>query len=320
MSWRYSPSRSLGQNRRAQAGTLGRGKSLSITMAQLIDLHVHSTASDGSYAPTEVVRQAKEGGLIAIALTDHDTVDGLPEAVVVGDQMGLEVIPGVEISAQCPGGTMHILGLFVNYTNGHLDERLAVLKQARVDRNPRIIAKLNALGIPITLARVEAISGGGQVGRPHIARALMEAGYVTSIQQAFDIYLRMGGKAYVSKFRFPPDQALAMIREVQGIPVLAHPFTLGLGSAFALKNLVMDLKNLGLAGLEVYYSEHTPEQEALYLKLARELGLLVTGGSDYHGLNKPEIALGNMPSQEKLTYKLVEALKAWRCREYNLIA
>ncbi len=287
-------------------------------MTKYIDLHVHSTASDGSFPPAEVVRNAKAGGLAAMALTDHDTVDGLAEAVAAGEREGVEVIPGVEISAQCPGGTMHILGLFVDYHNGRLDERLAVLKQARIDRNPQIIAKLNALNIPITMARVEEISGGGQVGRPHIARALMEAGYVKSIQEAFDTFLRMGGKAYVSKYRFPPAEALTMIREAKGIPVLAHPFTLGLGSAFALKNRLVELKGQGLAGIEVFYSEHTPEQEALYLKLARELDLLITGGSDYHGLNKPEITLGSMASQKKLTYKLVEALKAWRRREFKL--
>jgi 3',5'-nucleoside bisphosphate phosphatase len=284
---------------------------------KIIDLHVHSSASDGSYAPAEVVRYAKEGGLTALALTDHDTVDGLPEAVAAGERYGVEVIPGVEISAQYPGGTMHILGLFVDYHNGLLDERLAVLKQARLDRNPQIIAKLNALGIPITMERVDKISGGGQVGRPHIARALMEMGYIKNLQEAFDKYLGWHKPAYVSKFRFPPAQALAMIREAQGIPVLAHPFTLGLGSAYALKNLIIELQGLGLAGLEVYYSEHTPEQEALYLKLARELDLLITGGSDYHGLNKPEITLGSMPCQERLTYRLVEALKDWRRQEYS---
>jgi len=287
-------------------------------MKKFIDLHTHSTASDGSYSPAEVVRLAKEGGLAAMALTDHDTVDGLPEAVAAGAELGVEVIPGVEISAQFPGGTMHILGLFVEYHNGRLDERLAVLKQARIDRNPRIIAKLNALGIPITMEKVDQISGGGQVGRPHIARALMEAGYVQDLQEAFDKYLGWHRPAYVSKFRFPPEAALAMIREAKGIPVLAHPFTLGLGSAYALKNLIIELKGLGLAGLEVYYSEHTPEQEALYLKLVRELDLQISGGSDFHGLNKPEITLGSMPSQDKLTYNLLEALKAWRRREYHL--
>jgi hypothetical protein len=285
---------------------------------QLIDLHVHSSASDGTYAPAEVVRLAKEGGLRALALTDHDTIDGLAEAVAAGPRYGVEVIPGVEVSARFPGGSMHILGLGLNFPNGHLNERLAVLKRARAERNPQIIAKLNALGIKITLKQVEKLSGQGQMGRPHIARALMEAGYVRSIQEAFDLYLRYDGQAYVPKFRFPPAEAIAMIREVQGVPVLAHPFTLNLGSAAALKNTLEELMALGLAGVEAIYSDHTPEQEALYLRLAGELGLLVTGGSDFHGDNKPEVSLGRMPGQEKLTYERVEALKAWRRREYGL--
>jgi predicted metal-dependent phosphoesterase TrpH len=283
-----------------------------------IDLHIHSTASDGSYKPAEVVRLAKAVGLAAISLTDHDTIDGLPEAIQAGAAMGLEVIPGVEISAEFAGGdSMHILGYFVDYLDGRLDERLAVLKRARAQRNPKIIAKLNALGIPITNAQVEQISGGGQVGRPHIARALLESGYVRSFQEAFDIYLRKGGLAFVPKFRFPPVEALAMIKEAQGIPVLAHPFTLGLNSR-GLKELLQELKALGLAGLEVYYADHTPEMEALYLSLARELGLLVTGGSDFHGLNKPEVTLGTFPSQTKLTYDLLARLKTWRQKEYGL--
>lgn len=285
---------------------------------ELIDLHTHSNASDGTFTPAEVVRLAKVGGLKALALTDHDTVAGLAEAAAAGPQNGVEVIPGVEVSARFPGGSMHILGLGINYTNGHLAERLAVLQQARAERNPRIIAKLNALGVKITLAQVARISGQGQMGRPHIARALMESGYVRSIQEAFDLYLRNDGKAYVPKFRFPPDEAIAMIRDVQGVPVLAHPFTLGLGSAFALKNTLEDLMALGLAGIEAIYAEHAPEQEALYLKLARELGLLVTGGSDFHGDNKPELTLGTMPCQKRLTYERVTALQAWRRREYQL--
>ncbi len=284
----------------------------------LIDLHVHSNASDGTYAPAEVVRRAREGGLKAFALTDHDTIDGLAEAVAAGRAQEVEVIPGVEVSARFPGGSMHILGLLIDYGNGHLGERLEVLKHARAERNPQIIAKLNALGIKITLEQVAKISGAGQMGRPHIARALMEAGYVRTIQEAFDLYLRNDGKAYVPKFRFPPPEAIAMIRDVQGVPVLAHPFTLNLGSAFALKETLLSLKKFGLAGIEAIYSEHTPEQEALYLKLARELGLLVTGGSDYHGENKPDLILGRMRGQEKLTYDLVAALKDWRRREYRL--
>jgi 3',5'-nucleoside bisphosphate phosphatase len=287
-------------------------------MNDLIDLHTHSNASDGTFAPAEVVRLAKVGGLRAFALTDHDTVEGLAEAVSAGARYGVEVIPGVEVSARFPGGSMHILGLGLNYGNGHLSERLAVLQEARAERNPQIIAKLNGLGIKITLEQVEKISGQGQMGRPHIARALMEAGYVRSIQQAFDLYLRNDGQAYVPKFRFPPEEAIAMIRDVQGVPVLAHPFTLNLGSAYALQNTLEELMVLGLGGLEAIYSEHTPEQEALYLKLAQELGLLVTGGSDFHGDNKPELTLGTMACQKRLTYERVEALKAWRRREYHL--
>ncbi|MCX5889939.1 MAG: PHP domain-containing protein [Deltaproteobacteria bacterium] len=285
---------------------------------ELIDLHTHSNASDGTFAPAEVVRLAKVGGLKAFALTDHDTVEGLAEAMAAGEKYGVEVIPGVEVSARFPGGSMHILGLGIEYGNGQLGERLAVLQKARAERNPQIIAKLNGLGVKITFEQVEKISGRGQMGRPHIARALMESGYVRSIQEAFDIFLRNDGKAYVPKFRFPPQEAIAMIRDVQGVPVLAHPFTLNLGSAFALKSTLTELEALGLAGIEAIYAEHTPEQEALYLRLARELGLLVTGGSDFHGDNKPELTLGKMRGQERLTYRLVTALKDWRRREYGL--
>ena len=284
----------------------------------LIDLHTHSTASDGSYRPAEVVRLAKEGGLKAVALTDHDTTDGLDEALAAGVELGVEVIPGVEISTRFTDDTMHILGYFLDFKSGKLEERLAVLKQARKDRNPKIVAKLNALGIPITMEQVEQASGGGQVGRPHIARVLLGAGYVRSMQQAFDIYLKNGGKAYVAKYRFPPAEALDMIREAVGIPVLAHPFTLGLGSAMALRDLLRDLQALGLAGIEVFYAEHTAEQEARYLKLAQELGLLVTGGSDFHGDNKPDVTLGNIRSRDRLTYDLVTAMKDWRRKEYGV--
>jgi 3',5'-nucleoside bisphosphate phosphatase len=282
-----------------------------------IDLHTHSTASDGTFPPREVVRLAQERGLKALALTDHDTIDGLQEAVAAGQEFGLEVIHGVEISAQYLQGSMHILGYFLNYDNELLAQRLAVLKQARKDRNPQIIAKLNKLGIPLTMEQVEAISGGGQVGRPHIARALYQGGYVRSLQEAFDVYLGNHGLAYVSKFRFPPEEAIAMIRDVQGVPVLAHPFTLGLHTSETLRPLLEELMALGLAGLECYYPEHSPVQEALYLSLARDLGLLITGGSDFHGDNKPEVSLGRISCQPLLVYDLVVAMKQWREKEFG---
>ncbi len=282
-----------------------------------IDLHTHSTASDGSFSPRELVRLAKARGLKAMALTDHDTIDGLPEALAAGEEFGIEVIPGVEISARHPGGSMHILGYFLDYRSEALAARLAVLKQARKDRNPQIIAKLNNLGIPLTLEQVEALSGGGQLGRPHIAQALYQGGYVGSLQEAFDIYLGNNGLAYVSKFRFPPEEALGMIREARGIPVLAHPFTLGPQTTETLRPILKDLMKMGLAGLECYYPEHTFAQEALYLYLARELGLLITGGSDFHGNAKPEVNLGRITCQPLLVYDLVIAMKKWHRREYG---
>ena len=163
----------------------------------LIDLHVHSTASDGSYAPAEVVRLAKEAGLKAVALTDHDTIDGLDEALAAGQALGLEVIPGVEISARFAGDSMHIVGLFLEHHDGRLEARLSVLKKARAERNPKIVAKLNSLGLKVSMQDVVRLSGGGQIGRPHIARALLTAGYVRSVQEAFDVYLRNGGPVYV---------------------------------------------------------------------------------------------------------------------------
>ena len=282
-----------------------------------IDLHTHSNASDGSFPPREVVRLAKERRLRALALTDNDTIDGLPEAMAAGQELGIEVIPGVEISARHQSGSMHILGYFLDYESEVLAQRLAVLKQARKDRNPQIIAKLNDLGLAVTMEQVERISGGGQVGRPHIARALYEKGYVSSMQEAFDIYLGNNGKAYVSKFRFPPEEAMAMIRDARGIPVLAHPFTLGLNTSETLRPLLKELMALGLAGIECYYPEHSAGQEGLYLFLARELGLLITGGSDFHGDNKPEVVLGRITCAPLLVYDLVVAMKQWREREFG---
>ncbi|MBW1918410.1 MAG: PHP domain-containing protein [Deltaproteobacteria bacterium] len=275
-----------------------------------VDLHTHSTASDGSFRPQELVTMARDRGLRAMALTDHDTIDGVAEAIQAGAQLGIEVIPGIEISADFPEGTMHILGYFIDYQQPLFNQQLQVLKEARAHRNPRIVEKLNQLGLTISWEDILQVSGGGQIGRPHIARALVVKGYVQDQQEAFDQYLRQGGPAYVPKFRLPPAEAIALIRQAQGIPVLAHPFTLGLGLE-QLKAQLQELQELGLAGLEVYYPEHSPNMQADYFRLTQELGLLVTGGSDFHGANKPGIELGKGPHQRYLTYELVLNLKAW---------
>lgn len=275
-----------------------------------VDLHVHSTASDGSLTPRQVVQQARTLGLQAIALTDHDTVAGLEEALQAGAELGVEVIPGIEISARHDPGSMHILGYFIDQQNSRLQEQLAVLQQARAARNPAIIAKLQDLGLWLTMAEVEAVAGGGQVGRPHIAQVLVRKGYARDFQDAFDRFIGNHGPAYVSKFRFPPAEAIALIREAGGLAALAHPFTLEYRSPSHLKDLLSKLRAWGLAAVEVLYPEHNPEQEALYQNLARELGLLITGGSDFHGHIKPDIRLGEIAPGRHLPYTLVEQLKA----------
>ena len=198
----------------------------------------------------------------AIALTDHDTIEGLDEALAAGADLGLEVIPGIEISADYKPGSMHILGLFIDHRHPALDEQLQVLKQARADRNPQIIAKLQKLGLAITMAEVAAVAGGGQVGRPHIAQVLVSKGYVANFQEAFEKLSGNHGPAYVHKFRFAPQDAIAMITAAGGVAALAHPFTLEYTSTGHLKMILQQLRDWGLTALEVYYPEHPPERQA----------------------------------------------------------
>lgn len=281
----------------------------------MIDLHVHSTASDGSSSPRQVVAEAKAQGLQALALTDHDTIDGLAEALAAGAEMGVEVIPGIEISAQHQPGSMHILGYYLDYRSPQLAAQLHILKKARIDRNPQIISKLQKLGLDVTLAEVQQASGGGQVGRPHIAQVLVRKGYVATFQEAFERYIGNHGPAYVSKFRFPPQEAIAMIKAAGGVAGLAHPFTLEYRSLAHLRQILEQLVGWGLAALEVYYPEHTVERRELYRSLAREFGLLTTGGSDYHGVIKPEIKLGQVGGGLTLGYEVVAQLKALAGRD-----
>jgi len=276
----------------------------------IVDLHVHSSASDGSLTPRQVVAEAKVRGLRAIALTDHDTIDGLAEALAAGRELDVEVIPGIEISAQHEPGSMHILGYFLDHRSPQLEAQLQILQQARAARNPQIIAKLQKMGLAITLTEVEQASGGGQVGRPHIAQVLVNKGYVATFQEAFERYIGNHGPAYVSKFRFPPQEALAMIRAAGGVAGLAHPFTLEYSSSGHLRQILAQLVSWGLAAIEVYYPEHTPERQELYRTLAQDFGLLMTGGSDYHGAIKPEIRLGQVGPGQTIGYDIVEKLRA----------
>lgn len=278
---------------------------------ELIDLHAHSTASDGSLTPTELVRHARRLGLRAIALTDHDTIAGNEEAARAGEELGIELVPGVEMSSHYPTGTMHVLGYYIDFRNSGLNEELARLQEVRSERNRLIAAKLKELGIDIELEDVAGLAGpGGQVGRPHFARALVERGFVGSIEEAFERYLKKGAPAYSSKFRLLPQEAIALIRRAGGLAVLAHPFTLHLdGDRERLFSLLCQLKSMGLAGVEAYYSEHSPEQERLYAEAARKCSLLLTGGSDYHGANKEGVELGRGYGRLAVPYRLLEAIK-----------
>jgi hypothetical protein len=273
-----------------------------------IDLHTHSNYSDGGLSPRQLVQLAKEKGLRAIALTDHDTVAGVEEALAAGEELDIEVVPGVEVSVQHPPGTMHILGYYVQVTNLELLKALQKLQQARADRNPKIIEQLRALGLEITMDEVLDLSG-GQIGRPHIAKALVNRGYVPSIEEAFSHYLKKGGIAYVEKFRFSPQKAIAMIRGAGGLAALAHPLTLEIGYGEELTELVSKLQRLGLEGIEVYYHTHTEEMIEIYQEVADRLELLPTGGSDFHGTLQDYSDFGNGLGGHGLDYKLLQKIK-----------
>jgi len=273
-----------------------------------IDLHLHTTYSDGSLPPTEVLTLAQKVGVSALAITDHDIVDGIPESIEAGARLGIEVIPGVEISSRYDDRELHILGYFLDWRDPVLSTRLAQLRASRHQRNPRIIQKLNELGLALTYEEVKALAGTDSVGRPHIARVLMEKGYVQSAKEAFDRYLAQDKPAYVPRQLPEPAEAIAWIRAARGIPVLAHP-TWVKESAEGLYRLCEKLKAEGLMGIEVHYSTHKPQQTAEYLNIAKRLDLLVTGGSDFHGLTKPDIEVGVGRGGLKVSEKLLEPLK-----------
>ena len=273
-----------------------------------IDLHLHTTHSDGSFSTAEVMAFAKQAGLTALAITDHDIVDGIPEATAIGKELGIEVVPGVEISSRLGESELHILGYFMQWTDPQLAQRLKTLRDSRHLRNPKIVQRLNELGIPITYEEVRALAGTESVGRPHIARLLMEKKFVTSAKEAFDRYLANGRPAFVDRELPEPAEAVRWIREAGGVPVLAHP-TWVRTSAEGLRVLMRELKAAGLGGIEVHYSTHTPSQTTEYLDLATQCDLLVTGGSDFHGVTKPDIEVGIGRGQLKVSQKLLDPLR-----------
>lgn len=243
-----------------------------------VDLHVHSTASDGVLTPSEVVGLAAERGLGAIALTDHDTLGGVTEAQQAAAGSGLEVIAGVEVSSEGEWGDLHILGYYVNPASDPLREMTQAMRDARMGRARKMVELLGELGMPLEWEEVRALAGGESVGRPHVARALLSRGYVATLQDAFDRFLANGGPAYVPRLKLTPVDVIQTIVEAGGVPVLAHP-----GHYWAILERLPEFVGYGLRGLEVYYPDHSPGEIKTLLGLCREHGLIATGGTDFHG-------------------------------------
>jgi predicted metal-dependent phosphoesterase TrpH len=278
-----------------------------------IDLHIHSTASDGSLTPADIIDHAQKLNLAAIAITDHDSVDGSKEALQIGIPPSLHFLTGVEISAAHPpffpgSGSFHILGYAIHLDNRGLNQALSKLQDARKNRNPEILKRLNKLGFRISLEEVNQEVGEGQLGRPHIAYAMVKKGFVASINEAFDKYLGTARPAYVDKDRIESEQAINIIRAAGGVPVLAHPALLNIENDQKLDALLQNLIKIGLAGIEVYYPGHSPQQIRQYTELAGKYGLLITGGTDFHGSITPEIKMGSGTGDLFVPYNLYKEL------------
>jgi predicted metal-dependent phosphoesterase TrpH len=272
-------------------------------MANYVDLHTHSTASDGIYSPSQLLHMASEVGLRVLALTDHDTTNGIAEAAQTARTLGIDFIPGIEINTDTSGGEVHVLGYFPELERPAFQAVLTTLRDARVRRGQRMVELLNENGIAISWERVREIAQ-GTVGRPHVAKALMEAGYVQSIGEAFDKYIGKGCVGYVQRYRLSPVDAAHLIDSANGLPVIAHPLTLpGLTT---LRAWLPELCTAGMVGLETYYGPYTEGDERELRALAEEYNLIPTGGTDFHGPGIHPTPLGG----RHVPYEAVERLKA----------
>ncbi len=257
-----------------------------------VDLHAHTTASDGTYTPAELVHEAVRRGVRVLAVTDHDSTEGVEPALgAAREHPPLEIVPGIEINTEADGGEVHILGYFVDHAAAWFQTLLGEFRAARAQRIYGIAERLGALGLPIDPAEVFALVQEGSAGRPHVAQVMVKRGYVATVKEAFDRYLRAGGPAYVSHRKLPPREACALIHRAGGVAVLAHPGFQHSSEALAR---VLAAERL-LDGVECYYAEHTPAQTARFVGLCRELGLVTTGGSDFHGPAVRAATLGQPP-------------------------
>ncbi|MGI6086360.1 MAG: PHP domain-containing protein [Kiritimatiellia bacterium] len=277
----------------------------------MIDLHTHSTFSDGSLTPEQLVQEAAFIGLSAIALTDHDTIGGVPRFLDACRAAQIRGVPGVELSADIPNGSMHILGYFIDLQHPELTVRLQEIQSGRVARNAEILKHINDMGLALTMEEVASYAGGDNIGRLHFAQALTARGYVATRQEAFDRYLGKGRKGYAERIRMSPRDCIELIRRAGGVPVLAHPFTLDLGKQ-ALTKQVAELVDYGLQGIEVFYPQQNDRQMKQYQAMAKTFSLVMTGGTDFHGAPMPDIKLGTGFGDTKIPETVLEQLDAIR--------
>jgi predicted metal-dependent phosphoesterase TrpH len=275
---------------------------------KIIDLHTHTTASDGSFAPAEVVGMAEAAGLVAVGITDHDTTAGVTEALEAGEKLKVEVVPGVELSVNHERlGSLHILGYWIQPGHPDLSGRLEDIRGGRDRRNQKILARLAELNCPLDLEEVRQIAGGEVVGRPHLAQAMLKHDYVKSTQEAFDRYLARGRPAYMERERMSPAEAIDRIGRAGGVAVWAHPGLIGLEKS-ELEKEVIGLVAAGLSGIEAHYPEHSAETTEMLLQFCRRHDLAPTGGTDFHGAVKPDVKVGSL----EVPAGLLEGLKARR--------
>ncbi|MEA3510097.1 MAG: PHP domain-containing protein [Actinomycetota bacterium] len=276
-----------------------------------VDLHLHSNASDGTDAPTVVVQKAAASHLTAIALTDHDTLFGIPEAQSAAAELPIELVPGVELSVDHNGVKIHMLAYFLEPEPGPLQSRLAMLRDGRDIRNRKIVETLNTLGYPITMHDVHRQVAGNAIGRPHIADALVAAGMVADRSEAFRDLLGDGGSAYVERTRLTATEAITLTTESGGVTSIAHPLTIDPGDS-TLRSVFEELREAGLAGIEAYYSQHSPQIRIQLAGVASDLGLVATGGSDYHGTGKPGLEIGTGHGDLVVADSVLDELRARR--------
>jgi len=270
-------------------------------VSKYADLHLHSNFSDGTFSPEQIVIEASKLGFSAIAITDHDILDGIEPALLEGKKYGIEVIPGVELSAEYNGEEIHILGYYMKWLDQGFQDKLREFRDSRYTRAMRIVDKLNQLGMDIEYGDVLKLADTNAVGRPHVATALLEKGYVSTISEAFNRFLGDDGPAYMPKQKLSPADAIAMILNVGGVPVLAHPGQIQ-------QDIIPELVSSGLMGLEAFHPSQSLQLSDHYCELAKGYNIVITGGSDCHGLIRDRIAMGSV----RLPYEHVEALKEAR--------